>query len=85
MYDDRKGPVPGDLIEWVYNSSNVVVSEDEIFWSSTMNQFVPIGCPALLISYTGDKCSWLSKKGLFSGECNLYWVIPRKLFMRVSQ
>ena len=56
---------PGDMIEWAYKSSGNVVTPDEELWSTPMQQWVPIGCEALLISITKDMYMWLSDKRLF--------------------
>lgn len=59
--------VPGDVIEWVYKSSNKVVDKDEELWSSTMEQWVPIGScfTHILISIENEQMSWLNEQGCF--------------------
>lgn len=70
--------VPGDMIEWVYEYNNAVVDKNENLWSSTMNQFIPIGAPSLLISVTEDKFSFLSEKGLFHALRTDLWTVSMR-------
>lgn len=66
---------PGDLIEWFYKHDNVVVDKNEKIWSSSMQEYVPIGGIFLLISVTEDEFFWLSEKGLFHIPFDdiIYW------------
>ena len=58
---------PGDLFDWAYKYNNERVRENEQLWSSTMNQWVPIGGPEpmLCIGITDEMIVWLSASGLF--------------------
>jgi hypothetical protein len=57
--------VPGDMIEWVYNSNKRRVDVNEQLYSTVMKQWVSIGRPALLIHIDEHTYSWLSPTGLF--------------------
>jgi hypothetical protein len=57
---------PGDLIEWVYKSNYKSVRENDEFWSTPMQRWVPIGVqPMMLISITDEFYMWLTPTGLF--------------------
>ena len=56
---------PGDLIEWVYKHNMSTVNSDEILWSSTMKDYVPIGGINLLVLADENKITWMNDKGLF--------------------
>jgi hypothetical protein len=59
---------PGDLIVWVHNG--YYVSRDECLWSSTMQQYVPIGNMVLLISIVDLTMTWFSHEGMFHAAVN---------------
>jgi hypothetical protein len=79
---------PGDFIEWVYKSDNVVVPHDEMLWSTLMQKWVPIGGLNLLVALTGDTMVWLNNKGLFHASADdaesdtapsgAYRIVPRQ-------
>jgi hypothetical protein len=58
---------PGDMIEWTYKTSGVLVHKDETFWSSAERRYVPIGGEMvhLLVSVNDETYSWINEKGLF--------------------
>lgn len=57
----------GDIIEWVYKSSNKVVDEDEELWSTLIKKWVPTGSSLthILISIDNERICWLNEKGYF--------------------
>jgi hypothetical protein len=56
---------PGDFIEWVYKSNNVVVPHDEMLWSTLMQKWVPITGLIELVALTDDAIVWLCDNRLF--------------------
>ena len=58
-------PNPGDMVEWVYQSTGKPVKKDEELYSTTMEDWVPIGAPVFLVAATDETFSWLTPKGLF--------------------
>jgi hypothetical protein len=64
---DTKNVKPGDLIEWVYNYSNLLVYPGERLWSSVKKEWVPIGreLTHLCVSCDDKTITWLNEKGLF--------------------
>ena len=60
---------PGDMIEWVYVWSGEIVNDDRLF-SSTMEKYVDITGPALLISIKDNVYMWLNNEGLFHARVN---------------
>ena len=80
---------PGDMIEWTYKTSGVLVHKDETFWSSAERRYVPIGGEMvhLLVSVNDETYSWINEKGLFHARVDDTtrparsgpgrWVVPR--------
>lgn len=71
--------VPGDLIEWVYKSSHMVVDKDEEMWSTLMHDWVPIGSGLVhtLISIDNEQITWMNEEGLFHARTDDAWVVAR--------
>jgi hypothetical protein len=57
----------GDMIEWMYKFSGMLVHKDEILWSNADGRYVPIGGEMVhfLVSVNDETYSWLNEKGLF--------------------
>lgn len=70
--------VPGDLIEWFYESSREVVDRSEELWSSLLKQWVPIGSSHVhtLVSIDKEQISWLNEKGLFHARVDDVYIAP---------
>lgn len=81
---------PGELIEWMFESSREVVAKDEELWSSLLKQWVPIGSGLVhtLISIDSEQIMWMNEEGLFRArvddvvpfeiQFNLPTVVPRR-------
>lgn len=77
---------PGDMIEWTYKTSGVLVHKDETFWSSAERRYVPIGGEMvhLLVSVNDETYSWINEKGLFHARVDdSAWCDPRSSPRRV--
>jgi hypothetical protein len=67
---------PGDIIEWfyVYNQQRVV--DDELCYSDTMKQWIPIGGSMLCAGVTGKTMFFLRKEGLFHARVDETFARP---------
>lgn len=54
---------PGNMIEWVCYDNSII--RDKELWSTLIQQWVPIGIPALLIGNTRNKYYWLTENGFY--------------------
>lgn len=82
--------VPGDIIEWTYIDSTLVVDNDEELWSSLMKKWVSVGSSIVhvLVSIDEKRMSWVNLSGTFcarvSDKCphtvilQSWLIIPRK-------
>jgi hypothetical protein len=62
---------PGDLIEWVYQYNSQPVLENEVYWSTPMQCWIPVGIhPTILISITDEFYVWLNPNGLFHARAD---------------
>lgn len=79
--------VPGDLIEWVYDGTDIPVACNEEVYSSTMKTYVPVGSDMvhMLMHRDGETYYWLNQMGLFyAGEDDLYTRLLNDSYEKVA-